>query len=60
MPNGTLMFGNLTTVRTVRFSCDKKHLPPPIRHLTPPPPPPQPPINHHPSTINHKPYPHKP
>ena len=28
MPNGTLMFGNLTTVRTVRFSCDKKHLPP--------------------------------
>ena len=28
MPNGTLMFGKLTTVRIVRFSCDKKHLPP--------------------------------
>ena len=42
MPNGTLMFGKLTTVRIVRFSCDKNHLPPP-------------PINHHPSPINHKP-----
>ena len=45
MPNGTLMFGNLTTVRTVRFSCDKKHLPPPPTH------------NRHPSPINHKPSP---
>ena len=60
MPNGTLMFGKLTTVRIVRFSCDKKHLPPPIRHLTPPPPPPQPPINHHPSTINYTPINHTP
>ena len=57
MPNGTLMFGKLTTVRIVRFSCDKKHLPPPIRHLTPPP---QPPINHHPSTINYTPINHTP
>ena len=29
MPNGTLMFGKLTTVIIVRFSCDKNHLPPP-------------------------------
>ena len=35
MPNGTLMFGNLTTVRTVRFSCDKNHLPPSPITVTP-------------------------
>ena len=44
MPNGTLMFGNLTTVRIVRFSCDKKHLPP----------------THKPSPLTHKPYPINP
>ena len=45
MPNGTLMFGKLTTVRIVRFSCDKKHLPPPT---------------HKPSPLTHKPYPINP
>ena len=46
MPNGTLMFGKLTTVRTVRFSCDKNHLPPLTHNHNPSP------INHNPSPIN--------